>query len=175
MRTNRLFFFLSSLVLAFTSISASAQTDPIKMPSLETRDGKIVGFTQQGAMAHCIEKGKRLPTVREVAQWSVRHGASLRESPNKSLAWPLEIDHMQRSGFDAVYLHKGRSQVVLDFYFKTKGFKAPALGKTGKARIWTGDTLVVDSGDAYTFTPGWPTFRAEDGRNIHAVVCVPAQ
>ena len=162
-------------ILLSCTATAGFAADLLKMPPLETRGRTVIGFTQQKAMEYCIAKGKRLPTVREVAVWAVSKGAQMQESPNKALAWPLEVDHMQRKGFDAVYLHKGRSQVVLDFYFQTKGFKKSPAGALGKTRIWTGDTQVVDNGNAYSFTPGWPTFRSEDSRNIHGVVCVPAQ
>ena len=155
--------------------TSSFSADWLKMPPLEMRGKYVIGLTQQKAMEHCIARGKRLPTVREVAEWAVGKGSQMQESPNKALAWPLEVDHMQRLGFEPVYLHKGRSQVVLDFYFHAKGFKKGPVGNLGKTRIWTDGALVVDNGNAYTFTPGWPTFRSEDSRNIHGVVCVPAQ
>ena len=163
-----------AMLLGFTA-TAGFTANLSKMPPLEKRGGTVLGFTQQKAMEHCIAQGRRLPTVREVAQWAVSKGAELHESPNKALAWPLEVDHMKRRGFDAVYLHKGRSQVVLDFYFRPNGFKNGGAGALGKTRIWTGDTQVVDNGNAYSFTPGWPTFRSEDSRNTHAVGCVTAQ
>ena len=113
--------FSIAMLLGFTATTGFT-ADLLKMPPLEKRGGTVVGFTQQKAMEHCIAQGRRLPTVREVAQWAVSKGAELQESPNKALAWPLEVDHMQRRGFDAVLAQRPQPSSV-GLLFPTERFQ----------------------------------------------------
>ena len=159
-------FFLSLLL---GSMAAHA----IVLPDVAKRGRILVGFTKERAIEHCYKQGKRLPTVRELATWAQTRGSiGVEESPNKALAYPLEVDLMQRRGFDALYLHSSESGTVVDFYFNPKGFKGRVRGTLGKTRIWAADTLSVNGRDAYTFTPGYPTFRADFSQREYAVACV---
>lgn len=170
MRTNNAWtkvFLGAALVLG--SISAHA----VNLPEVAKRGKVLVGFTKERAIEHCYKQGKRLPTVRELAAWSQKRGAvGIQESANKELAYPLEVDLMQRKGFQALYLHDSYSQTVVHFYFNPKGFKMGVPGTLGKTRIWAADELNVSGGDSYTFTPGYPTFRADSSVREYAVTCV---
>lgn len=168
-RTTR----LSKAILAAVLVLGSLAANAIALPEVAMRGKVVVGFTKERAIEHCYKRGKRLPSVRELSMWAQERGAmGLQESPNKALAYPLEVDLMQRKGFDAIYLHRSDAQTVVDFYFNPKGFKGPGRGMLGKTRIWAADVAHVGGVDAYSFTPGYPTFRADSSRREHAVVCI---
>ena len=152
---------------------ASLGAQAVTLPEVAKRGRVVVGFTKERAVEHCYKQGKRLPSVRELATWAQQRGAlGIQESPNKALAYPLEVDLMQRKGFDAVYLHRSDAQTVVDFYFNPKGFKRNVRGSLGKTRIWADDVRHVDGRDAYSFTPGYPMFRADSSLREFAVVCI---
>ena len=164
---------LGKAILATGFLLASLTVHAISLPEVAMRGKILVGFTKERAIEHCYKQGKRLPTIRELAMWSQMRGAiGIEESLNKELAYPLEVDLMQRRGFDSIYLHRSDAQTVVDFYFNPKGFRHAPRGVLGKTRIWTADVRHVDGRDAYTFTPGYPTFRADSSRREFAVACV---
>lgn len=164
---------LVGAAMAAVLLGATVQAGAVELPNVERRGNVVVGFTKERAIEHCYKKGKRLPTVRELAQWAQKKGAlGIQESPNKAAAYPLEVDLMQRQGYEAVYLHHTDIQTVVDFYFNPKGFKKAPRNALGKTRIWAAEQRHVNGGNAYTFTPGWPTFREDDSRREYALVCI---
>lgn len=164
-------FFKAALAVAV--LAGSVAVHAMALPEVAMRGKTLVGFTKERAIEHCYKRGKRLPSVRELAMWAQERGAiGIEESPNKALAYPLEVDLMQRRGFDAVYLHRSDAQTVVDFYFNPKGFKRAPRGVLGKTRIWAADVAHVGGADGYTFTPGYPLFRADSSRREFAVVCI---
>ena len=161
---------LAATVLVGTCMAAQAS---VVLPEVAKRGRVLVGFTKERAIEHCYKQGKRLPTVRELAAWAQQRGSvGIQESPNKALAYPLEVDLMQRKGFDTVYLQQSYSQTVVDFYFNPRGFKGAGRATLGKTRIWAADERNLGGLDAYTFTPGYPTFRADSSAREYAVSCV---
>lgn len=161
-------------ILAFGALLGAASiANADALPNVEKNGNKVMVFTKEQAVDHCTAKGKKLPTVRQLAVWSQEHGAiGVRESANKLLAYPSEVSIMQQYRFEAVYLHFTRLQTVVDFYFDPTGFKAPKRTTFGTTRIWTRDTRHVQGGDAYTFTPGYPAFRADSSEYRYAAVCI---
>ena len=169
--TNAVWRCKAAIAVGFLLGSFAAQAVVLSEPAM--RGKTLVGFTKERAVEHCYKRGKRLPSIRELATWAqVRGALGIEESPNKALAYPLEVDLMQRRGFNAVYLHLSDAQTVVDFYFNARGFKHASRGIVGKTRIWTADVRHVGGLDAYTFTPGYPSFRTDSSRREFAVVCV---
>lgn len=162
-----------ALVAGILLAGSVASYASVALPEVAMRGNVLVGFTKERAIEHCYKRGKRLPTIRELAVWAQERGAiGIEESPNKALAYPLEVDLMQRRGFDSLYLHRSDAQTVVDFYFNPKGFKRVPAGVLGKTRIWTADVRHVGGRDAYSFTPGYPTFRPESSQRELAVACI---
>lgn len=130
------FFMKTILFLFFLSLSASASPhfpdslEPAGIGEIEqTPDGRPLKMSQYEAVRYCQQKGKRLPTIRELALLSQSLGAkgiretAYPESSTKNQLVQDEIARMKKDGYDEVVYKKGRrGSVKVDFYFNSTGF-----------------------------------------------------
>ena len=134
----------------FLSLSASASPhfpdslEPAGIGEIErTPDGRPLKMSQYEAVRYCQQKGKRLPTIRELALLAQSLGAKgIRETAYPGSSWENrlikdEVARMEKEGYDVVYkkTHRGW-RVEVDFYFNSTGF--PTFGAPlGYGWFWT--------------------------------------
>ncbi len=95
-------------------------------------DGNYSRMNQRDAIAYCARLGMSLPDDRDFAEFSVLHGAKIRETKFalRSAGDAIviaEINEMKDEGFRALYVYYEDRGLSVAFYHNPTGFKKPDI------------------------------------------------
>lgn len=166
---------IKATALTIYSLIISSAAWALELPDPAIKDNRIVALNKPQAEEYCRRQNKRLPTVRELAQWAQERGAAgIKEPSTKGGFDRTELSNMRDKGFDPVFHVERYPSMSIDFYFSRQGFKGlPSNAILAGGAIWAGDARQLNNDrQAYAFTPGNPAFTAMDERQEIAFSCV---
>lgn len=105
--------------------------------------GRFVAKTQREASELCAGLGKRLPTVREMAEHATMDGGRIRGTyfPKVGITSSLvdaEIRFFGFAGFSPIYERLGDGRLAVDFYYSSAKFRFFRNGPGSESEIWNG-------------------------------------
>lgn len=125
-------------------------------PAARNTDGSILLTNSAGAFNICKKQGGRLPTIRELAEYAVANGASIRETQfpgirSNSDEVQAEITQMTSEFYIPVYADATKS---IDFYYKvTSNYIMPADELDNSLLLyWSASTYAFDNNQQYTLS-----------------------
>lgn len=140
-----------------TPLRATTKSVPSSV-GLATRnaDGSILLTNFPGAFNICKKQGGRLPTIRELAEYAVNHGAFMRETQFPGIksntdAVQAEIRQQTSEFYMPVFAYATQS---IDFYYKvTSDYRMPDDEMDNSLLFyWSSSTYAFDNNFQYTLS-----------------------
>jgi hypothetical protein len=168
MKTN---FFVSLSVLSWVlvaqlvssrghaqEVGGEVSAAPVLGEILRDENGEVLHLNHWDAERKCHLRGGRLPTARELAEYSQGLGArGIRETSHPGMSttdWRTvrsEIEQMGRDGYYPIYVTNRLGQQAVDFYFNYSGYQCPT-NESGSFWFWSSSVRPEDTNDAYSLS-----------------------
>jgi hypothetical protein len=106
---------------------------------VRNQDGTVRLMLGKAAFNYCQRNGKRLPTLREYAEYGALHGAlGIRDTQysGQKIQVPEVLTEIRRNAHDGYKMFEDYRSYSVDFYYNASGYVMPS-GDDGKNAFWS--------------------------------------